>query len=494
MTAESFTRTHATLTNVVIFAGPGLLALVVAVVLPHPASGSPAGLVLAALLLVGVTVSVLALGPDPAPTMELAVPPLLYTLVVATLRHVEGGAESGLSFLLLVPVFWVALYGSRRYVLVVVAATAAALLVPILVVGAPLYPDGEWRRSLVWLVVSPLLGLSVQSLVRRARSANEELAAHEDLLLRVAQVVRELPRDPKRARREICKVARELAGADLAYLCELDEVGNLVTSERDGEPSASFTVALGGETTLVGTAYLTRRPQFSADPLNDPRVHRPLAAELQAKALLCCPVLRGHEPLGVLGVVWTRSGVTSGNRAQAAVDLLAGEAAAAIERADLLARLTDQSQTDPLTGLDNRRHWDLTISEALLRAGRHRRPLCVGLIDLDHFKRYNDAYGHQQGDQLLKEAAAAWRAQLRESDTLARWGGEEFAVLLPDCGVTTAAVVLERLRTSVPRGQHCSIGLASWDGEQEPNALMAAADAALYAAKQAGRNRLMTLG
>lgn len=494
MTGETPTRAHAALTNVATFAGPALLALVVAVALPYSTSRPVAGLVVAGLLLLGVTVSVLALGPDPAPTAELAVPPLLYCLVVATLRHVEGGAESGLSYLLLVPVFWVALYGSRRHVLVVVAATAAVLVVPILVVGAPLYPAGEWRRSLVWLVVSPLVGLSVQSLVRRIREAAEELRAHEELLVRVAQVVRELPRDPQRARHEICRAACELAGADSAYLCEPDEVGNLVTTVRVGEPLPAFTVALGGETTLVGTAYLSRRPLFSADPLHDPAVHRRLAADMRATALLCCPVIRGQEPLGVLGVVWTRSGAAVAGRARAAVDLLAGEAAAAIERADLLARLTDQSQTDPLTGLANRRHWDATLSGALLRAGRHRRVLCVGLVDLDHFKRYNDAYGHQQGDQLLKEAAAAWRAQLRESDTLARWGGEEFAVLLPDCGVDTASVVLERLRTSVPRQQHCSIGLASWDGEQEPNALMAAADAALYAAKQAGRNRLTTFG
>jgi diguanylate cyclase (GGDEF)-like protein len=110
-------------------------------------------------------------------------------------------------------------------------------------------------------------------------------------------------------------------------------------------------------------------------------------------------------------------------------------------------------------------------------------------LDLDHFKRYNDSNGHQGGDRLLKSAAAAWTAQLRQVDVLARYGGEEFIALLPGCGATAAADVLQRLRAATPDGQTFSAGIATWDGQETAEQLIARADAALYQAKEAGRDR-----
>jgi diguanylate cyclase (GGDEF)-like protein len=112
----------------------------------------------------------------------------------------------------------------------------------------------------------------------------------------------------------------------------------------------------------------------------------------------------------------------------------------------------------------------------------------VALLDLDHFKAYNDRHGHQAGDRLLKAAAAAWQSRLRKTDLLARYGGEEFAVLLPDCGLDNAMEIAERLRTAQPEGT-CSIGVAAWDGHEAAAQLVARADRALYAAKEGGRNR-----
>jgi diguanylate cyclase (GGDEF)-like protein len=112
----------------------------------------------------------------------------------------------------------------------------------------------------------------------------------------------------------------------------------------------------------------------------------------------------------------------------------------------------------------------------------------VALLDLDHFKAYNDRHGHQAGDRLLKAAAAAWQGKLRKTDLLARYGGEEFAVLLPDCGLDSAMEIAERLRTAQPEDT-CSIGVAGWDGREAATRLVARADQALYAAKEGGRNR-----
>lgn len=115
------------------------------------------------------------------------------------------------------------------------------------------------------------------------------------------------------------------------------------------------------------------------------------------------------------------------------VALLADEASIAIERARLFSRLERTARTDDLTGLPNRRDWDEHLNRELVRARRHGAPLSVAMIDLNHFKDYNDRLGHQAGDRLLKEAAASRQARLRESDLIARYGGEEFAVALPEC-------------------------------------------------------------
>jgi diguanylate cyclase (GGDEF)-like protein len=146
------------------------------------------------------------------------------------------------------------------------------------------------------------------------------------------------------------------------------------------------------------------------------------------------------------------------------------------------------ARTDGLTGVANRRAWDQELPRELARATRSGKPLCVALVDLDHFKAYNDLHGHQAGDRLLKSAAGAWQERLRKTDLLARYGGEEFAVLLPDCGLDHAVEIAERLRPAQPEGT-CSIGVAAWDGRESATELVARADRALYAAKKGGRNR-----
>jgi diguanylate cyclase (GGDEF)-like protein len=114
----------------------------------------------------------------------------------------------------------------------------------------------------------------------------------------------------------------------------------------------------------------------------------------------------------------------------------------------------------------------------------------VALVDLDHFKRFNDSYGHPAGDRLLTEAAAAWPAHLRAVDHLARYGGEEFVILLPDAGAEQAHRILDRMREATPLGQTFSAGIALLRDGESSDDLVARADAALYDAKGAGRNQV----
>jgi diguanylate cyclase (GGDEF)-like protein len=153
--------------------------------------------------------------------------------------------------------------------------------------------------------------------------------------------------------------------------------------------------------------------------------------------------------------------------------------------------LEDLAFTDPLTGLGNRRAWESWLDAARDTARHDGAPLCVAIFDLDHFKAYNDAHGHPAGDALLAGAAVTWRRELRPTDILARYGGEEFAAVLPACSLEGAQVVVERIRAATPGGQTVSAGIAQWDGSEDNEALVARADAALYRAKAAGRDRAL---
>jgi len=174
------------------------------------------------------------------------------------------------------------------------------------------------------------------------------------------------------------------------------------------------------------------------------------------------------------------------------ISLVAARIWSLIRQVRRQARLLDElAATDSLTGLANRRSWDLRL-DGLIRHGAGDEVALLALLDLDHFKQFNDSRGHQAGDDLLSAAAAAWRELLGPRPTLARWGGEEFAVLLLAPDEAQGVARIDRLRQVVPSGQTVSIGVARWDGHSGAGEWIRAADQALYAAKAAGRDRTVT--
>ena len=149
--------------------------------------------------------------------------------------------------------------------------------------------------------------------------------------------------------------------------------------------------------------------------------------------------------------------------------------------ASLVGQLRTQAVHDPLTGLANRRLLEQLLPTEMSVSTRNHRPLSVVAIDLDGLKAVNDTAGHAAGDELLIQAARGFRAGLRAGDSLARVGGDEFTVLLPDADLDTARGVVQRLREATPRIAF-SAGVATWDGESADE-LLNRADAALYAVK-----------
>ena len=174
-------------------------------------------------------------------------------------------------------------------------------------------------------------------------------------------------------------------------------------------------------------------------------------------------------------------------------------------------RLLISGLTDPLTELHNRRYLDRRLQEELSRASRYRQPLSCLFIDADHFKRINDNYGHQAGDSVLKELANRIRSQLRASDVATRYGGEEFALLLPQTNLSEALLLAERIRLEVAQtpvyldnGEALPLTVSIGVSETLPmlgksrhnevgEHLLASADQALYQAKANGRNRIESL-
>ena len=152
--------------------------------------------------------------------------------------------------------------------------------------------------------------------------------------------------------------------------------------------------------------------------------------------------------------------------------------------------LDSLARTDQLTRIANRRAWDDEITREIARARRDHTSLCVAVLDLDHFKAFNDMRGHQEGDLLLTRVAAGWSEAIRASDFIARYGGEEFAVILRGCSLQDALPIIERLRIVMTDDQTVSVGLARWDGLEDADSLVRRADEALFEAKAAGRNRI----
>jgi diguanylate cyclase (GGDEF)-like protein len=326
--------------------------------------------------------------------------------------------------------------------------------------------------------------------VNRARAEREIQAAQD--VASVAVAVRTLSEreDPVHAMQAICEIALQLTGADAGVILDLaDGEMRLVPASTAGRRWRIGDVDLTDTTAAPARAYRSGKALLlTGDGVTGAERNRGDRGADQCT--LWQPFAAGgRTSVAVLALLWADGLTIEPIRLLAIAELLTTEATGVLERADLVAQLADLARTDELTGLPNRRAIDEELARELERARRERGPLCVALLDLDWFKRFNDTQGHPAGDALLAAAAGAWRESLRAgSDHLGRYGGEEFLAVVP-ASVDEARATVERLRSVTPQGQTISAGIAEWDGLESAQALVGRADVALYAAKARGRDR-----
>ena len=388
---------------------------------------------------------------------------------------------------------WVALFAfsflRRSEATLHVAVVAVAYAVVLAVRHEP-NAVGRWVTTIASLLIA---GVFIDALVRRVRRQRRQAADDAENLAAVVNAMHRIFQQPTAdaTRHDLCSTASAVARADSAALWEpRPDHTALVPASVAGEKVIAEELLLGDSLAGARRAYVTGQPAFAQ--LTDQH-----ATELdpdgrgRVRCALWQPVVRDQATVAVLALYWLAPVAAPKQNVRATIVLLAAQAAIAIERVDLLARLERIAHTDELTGLLNRRAWREELPREMARAKREGWPLCVAMLDIDGLKKLNDTHGHNAGDQLLKQNAAAWSSALRPVDLLARYGGDEFAAVLTGCRLDDAQKLVDRLIDATPKDHTFSVGIAEWDGVQDVQTLMAAADRSLYAAKGA-RAKLLT--
>src|SRR5206468_10022210 len=209
---------------------------------------------------------------------------------------------------------------------------------------------------------------------------------------------------------------------------------------------------------------------------------------VETNARMCIPLVSFGQTLGVLVLDSAQTGAFNANDIQS-LESVADICATAIQNAHYVDRVKQLAYLDGLTGIFNRRFFELRIAEELERARRFNTGMAVVMVDIDHFKRLNDEFGHLLGDEVLRQVAKVFAHQIRKNDVVCRYGGEEFAIMLPETTTERAMAVAEKLRRvvadyqfpGVPRPVTISVGVADCPTHAASrDDLVRAADEALY--------------
>lgn len=297
--------------------------------------------------------------------------------------------------------------------------------------------------------------------------------------------------------RQVCSLILGSFGGDHASVLLFEEE-RLVLRAHQGKLAPLFQIGdeLPASEGLFGRAIASRKAVF--ENVSSAPAHLPGFRE--TASAVCLPLVSFEQVLGVL-VLESASHQAFLPADVNALESVSDICASAIQNARHFERVRHLAYMDGVTGIFNRRYFELRIAEEIARGTRHSLAFSVIMVDIDHFKQLNDDFGHLVGDEVLRQVSGILTQQLRKSDVLTRFGGEEFAIITPETDLESASAVADKLRRvvetwhfpGVTRAVTISAGVAEFPVQGATrNELVKSADEALYAAKQTGRNRVVT--
>ena len=328
----------------------------------------------------------------------------------------------------------------------------------------------EWERAEIQSLA--------QDMLHQARAAISESTQRQDYRHQYQREIMSQALSELTARLNVTLDKREAVAALDAHLTTIGvRHVRIALFEPEADDPVAWSVLLHSDQKLTNYRFATREfPPSTFYPQD----------ELLNLALV--PLVFQDEPLGYVAF-------DAGNLGPCAI--IARQLAATFKASDLHAQVVELSLTDPLTGIYNRRYFDLFLSNEIRQSQRFGHALTIIMIDIDHFKEYNDSFGHPAGDKALQLVAMCLRKGRRHADVLARIGGEEFALILPETGIVGAVEVAERIRAAMIAASDLkhpltlSMGVSTLGGDNlAADVLIQQGDLALYEAKRAGRNRI----
>ena len=366
----------------------------------------------------------------------------------------------------------------------------------------PATHDGEVRRVAVLLMQTPRSFepgeiVDAEALVHVAAAGFGRLeaehrrsarAAHDSALVRAARALNK-SLELQEVLRTLAREAAHAVGADITgvYLGNARD-GGVATAGHNVRDEWHGIVLAPGEG-AAGQALLTGRTFVTNDYQGDTRGAQPTLRGFRTAAAV--PMVWNDELKGALSVGWTTMRRVE-EEDRRTLEAIADLATVACHNAETYHQVQQAARTDALTGLLNHGAMQVRVREEIARARRDGSPLSCVIIDLDDFKRVNDVRGHQAGDELLRQVAGVLQAELRPYDQVARYGGDEFVLLLPGSNEAAARQVAERVRDAMVGSMvsACSLGVAQWHEPLDADALLEHADRALLLAKRTGKGRV----
>ena len=291
---------------------------------------------------------------------------------------------------------------------------------------------------------------------------------------------------------------KNLTSAEHSVVEQIDGDFLVYTAVSEGSPADSAVgTRLPLDGSLSGRCIRDKAVLICEDVETDDRVNREMCRKLSIRSMVVVPLVHHDDPVGVIKVYSSKPNAFS-QKDVTTLELMAKLLSATIGDAQATEKLAALATTDGLTNLKNHRAFKEAMVSEFERSRRYKHPLSVILLDVDHFKTFNDTYGHPAGDVVLKEVANLVKHSARDCDFVARYGGEEFAVMLPETTAEGAMLVAERIRQTIAdakwtqRAITVSVGLSVLVDKNVENysSLIDTADKALYASKHGGRNRV----